>query len=266
MGTRWLERLRGRWRDAFSALAGEDLRHLVDLYDENLLSADSLLGQLIAGLRESRQLDQSVVVVMSDHGEAFREHGRLLHGDNVYQEDIRIPLLIRFPPAMRLAGRRVRVPVQISDLMPTLLSALELPPVEGATGRDWIPWLVEPNQAGEKPMNSHPIIAHGAQSKSLQDASWKLVRRRSRKGSDSSTLLFDLAADPGEQDDLTRKQAARSERLADDLDEVLRRQRGARPDESTPELAPEFIERLRALGYLSDEHGGRSPTSDASED
>jgi arylsulfatase A-like enzyme len=248
-------------------LSDRDLQHLVDLYDENLLSADSLLGQLVSGLRETGQLDRSILVVMSDHGEAFREHGRLLHGDYVYQEDIHIPLLVRFPPSTGLAGRRVGAPIQISDLMPTLLSALGLPVPEAATGRDWMPRLAASDEAAAEDAIPAPIIAHGTRSTSLQSASWKLVRRETRAAAAPRTLLFDLDADPGEQRDLARQEAARSSSLNDQLDRELRRQSGDRPDESAPELAPEFVERLRALGYLPSEGDGRpSPESDSAGD
>ena len=101
-GTRELFTLQLRKAD----LSESDLQHLVDLYDENLLSADALAGELIGALRQRRLLESTITVLLSDHGEGFREHGTLLHGEQVYQESIHVPFMIRFPQAAAVEPRR----------------------------------------------------------------------------------------------------------------------------------------------------------------
>lgn len=89
------------------------LETLVDLYDENLAYADFLFGELLDAL-ERHDLDRNAIVVLtSDHGEAFGEHGRLLHSTQLYDEMLRVPLLVRVPGG---AAGVVNRPVQLADL------------------------------------------------------------------------------------------------------------------------------------------------------
>jgi arylsulfatase len=94
-------------------ISPEEMENIIALYDENLFYGDWLFGELHRGVRELGLLADTVIVVLSDHGEAFREHGRMLHSSTVYEEMIRIPLLIHVP---ELAGGVSTGPVQLADL------------------------------------------------------------------------------------------------------------------------------------------------------
>jgi arylsulfatase A-like enzyme len=93
----------------------------IDLYDANLRYGDWGVGELLRMLRDSELLDDSIVIVTADHGEAFGEHGYVLHEGCPYEEALRIPLLIRFPQAARKGA--VAALTQTIDVMPTVLDA-----------------------------------------------------------------------------------------------------------------------------------------------
>lgn len=160
-------------------------------YDGEIAYGDRELGRFLAGLRERGLLEGALVVFLSDHGEEFAERGNWGHGTSLYDELLRIPLVVKFPNA-RHAGRRVAHPVQALDVLPTILEGLDLPadpalqgtPLQRALGAPGPerPAIVEISHRG--------VVAHGART-----ARDKYVRRFAPQGDE---LLFDLAADPGE--------------------------------------------------------------------
>ncbi len=111
----------------------------IELYDAAIAAADARLALMLRELRRQRVLKRTIVVVLADHGEEFGEHGGWLHDQSVYEELLRVPLVIRFPGG-RFAGVRVAEPVSLVDLMPTLLDAVGHPELaEGVAGRSLMP-------------------------------------------------------------------------------------------------------------------------------
>jgi len=112
----------------------------INLYDANLRYADWAVGELCRLLEESGLLDNTLLVITSDHGEAFGEHGFIWHAAAVHDEATRIPLLIRLPEA----GRRGRISAltQTIDLLPTLFDLLHVPyPEDRIQGRSLSPLI-----------------------------------------------------------------------------------------------------------------------------
>lgn len=106
---------------------------LEDLYDATVAAADAEVGALLRCLETLGLAGSTIVVITSDHGEEFGEHGGLLHGRSVYEEMMRVPLLVRIPG---VAPRRVAQPVDLTDLAPTLLAAANLPRLRNTHGMD----------------------------------------------------------------------------------------------------------------------------------
>jgi arylsulfatase A-like enzyme len=115
------------------------LGDLVRAYRGEVRYTDAELGRLLDSLREDGRLDRIALVVTSDHGEAFGDHGQLGHGTTLYEELVRVPLLVRGPGIP--AGRRLPGPVQLEDLMPTLLDWLGLPVPPDLDGVSLLGWL-----------------------------------------------------------------------------------------------------------------------------
>ncbi len=116
------------------SLGPDDLRHLIDLYVAGIRQLDDELGRLIQGLKDLGVYQDTLVVVVSDHGEEFLEHGGVLHGRTQYEEMLRIPMIMRGPGLP--AGLRVRSPVSLVDVFPTALSLLGLPGTDELDGID----------------------------------------------------------------------------------------------------------------------------------
>ncbi len=105
----------------------------VDRYDSEIAEADAGIGRMVAAFRAARPT--AMVIVSADHGEAFGEHGARYHGTTVYEEQVRVPLIVS-APGLVAKGRRVSEPVQLVDLLPTALSAYGIPRPPRVRGRD----------------------------------------------------------------------------------------------------------------------------------
>lgn len=116
----------GRSRPFSQVRNPRDRQHVIDLYDGALRYQDEQLGVLIDSLRERGVLDDTLIVVLGDHGEMFWEHGLAGHGKFPWEEQLRVPCVMRFPRRIR-AGIRLDARVSNHDLAPTLLNLLGLP-------------------------------------------------------------------------------------------------------------------------------------------
>lgn len=104
----------------------------LDRYDSEIAAADAGVGGMVRDFRAARP--NAIVIVSADHGEAFGEHGARYHGTTVYEEQVRVPLIVSAPGL--IAPRRVAAPVQLIDLLPTMLSAYAIPRPPRVRGLD----------------------------------------------------------------------------------------------------------------------------------
>jgi len=116
-------------------ISQEDLAHLRDLYDGEVWDADRAFGNFLTKLSGAGRYEDSLIIVLADHGEAFAEHDTLGHGNTLNVEEMRIPLIVRFRGGTH-AGRRIETPVSLVDLLPTLLLQVGVQPEEGLSGWD----------------------------------------------------------------------------------------------------------------------------------
>jgi len=217
-----------------------DLYHLRTLYDGEIRWTDSQLGRLIEALRRRGRFDESIFALVSDHGEEFLEHGRRGHRRTVYDESVRVPWILRFPPRVA-AGTVVQSTVSLADVAPTLLDLAGAPPLSESTGRSQLPEL-----AGRK-LPEVPVLLSIADITALRGSGWKVVRLG------DEAVYFDLRADPAERDGQPAAEAA-PERL-EQLDRRLAAERafaaGLRWDRpEAVKLDAATRARLRELGYL----------------
>ena len=105
---------------AKNPLAPWEVKRVVDNYDSAIAFVDAELGKLLQSLREKDLYENSLIVILSDHGESLYEHGLWGHGYVVYEETAHVPLVVKFPAAMNLKGR-VRTVVELADIFPTVL-------------------------------------------------------------------------------------------------------------------------------------------------
>ena len=222
----------------------EQARILRCLYDGGIAYMDAELGRLFAVLEEEGLADQTAVVVTSDHGQAFFEHGTPLH-NTLYEEITRVPLIVRIPGAPGL--QRVEGVVRLRDLAPTLLELTGTAPPPGLQGKSLVPVLRGEAQDFDEPALS---VVYGGDQLSLREGPWKLIRSKAQKGREKLEV-FDLRKDPGEKKNLAAAERERAKALVGALEhEVQAQTEGSAAPERTAPLSEEEAARLRALGYV----------------
>jgi len=221
---------------------------LVDQYDGAIAYTDSAIGGMLDRLRELGLLDHTLVIVHSDHGEEFWEHGGYEHGHTEYEEVLRVPLVLRWPGRLP-AGRRVEVRVRLIDLMPSLLDLLGLDPAPGVEGKSLRP-LIEGRTEPPRECISEATLHGPREIKAFKLGNESLILRGGGQG-----RLFDLAADPGE----TRDLAAERRTLAREMEERLLRRHEiihrSAVRANGMQLSEEERKRLREMGYTGGEDG-----------
>ncbi len=173
-----------------------DRDRLIAQYDGDIAYGDQEFGRFVRELKRRGLYDRALVVFMADHGEEFQDHGGWLHGRSVFDELVRIPLIVKFP-GQRGAGRRVQQQVQAVDVLPTILEneALPVPPSPIIAG---LPLQgVLNGQTPERPAVSE-ISHRGFVAYGMRTGKDKYVRRFSPRDDE---LYFDLLRDPKELTD-----------------------------------------------------------------
>jgi arylsulfatase A-like enzyme len=222
-----------------------EIAYLERLYDGNLAAVDHEIGLLRRRLEEGGHWRDLVVIVTSDHGESFWEHGQLTHGTQVYEEMVRIPLIIRLPGEGNEPAR-IDDPVDLLDLGATLADIFGVSDAAGAhlEGRSLLPLLVGDAVA------TRPLIARTLGERptySLLNGRLKLIHDPNWGASE----LFDLGEDRAERRDLSGSRPVLTELFRQSLYRWLRDlDRGEPALEEKPTLTPENEEALRALGYV----------------
>jgi arylsulfatase A-like enzyme len=121
-------------------ITNDDLQHFIALYDGGIRYTDEKIGEFLSYLRDSRLNDQSLIIITSDHGEEFKEHGRFLHGQLYFRPNLHVPLIMRIPDYPKKAIR-IKELVRSIDLLPTVLDNAGLPPHPEAQGRSLLPLI-----------------------------------------------------------------------------------------------------------------------------
>jgi hypothetical protein len=183
----------------------------VDRYDGDILEADRSLARLLAAVEQDAHGDRTAVVIAGDHGEEFGEHGGQFHGwGDVYEELIRIPLVIRVPG---LAPRRVDESVGLADVGPTISDLLGAPASYRTGRRSLVPLLMGERLAGEAPVLVGPMGSF--------DTGAVVLGRRKLTFSlfNQSAALYDLTDDPGERRNLFEVQPEITRRVIESVDD-----------------------------------------------
>ena len=237
---------------------GEDVRHLRELYDAGIRQMDTELGRLFSFLKETGRDQDTLIVVTSDHGEEFMEHGRVDHFLTMYQESLRVPLILSGPGIPD--GERFGEPVSLIDIAPTVLSLADLPIPDRVEGRDlsalwrggeafdWQERLLFGEASGGHE-HAHWLPDVYPIYRSVREGRYKLVERK--QGAELSFELFDLELDEGEQNNLYDEKPEVASRLIAYLSGRDQTQGGgAGPQGAEVELDAAEREELRALGYV----------------
>lgn len=241
--------LTGLWQDfkekTKANTTPEELQHLLALYDGEIRYTDDEVGRILDHLK-SRGLERNTLVVLtSDHGEEFLEHGSWEHQKTLYEEVIRVPLVVKGP---RIAARRERSQVSLLDVAPTVLAWAGLPPLTSAQGKSLLAPPGERESYGETDHTTdgtHKLFLRAGEGR------WKAIVSLSKDGkSVQKEEWYDLAGDTLETK-TARPRADAADSIRARATERWREGRGRGTGTPTVKLTPEERERLRALGYIS---------------
>lgn len=224
---RWADR--GRYLLGMAGMAcgvpARAHRELRRLYDRRVELVDSLVGRVVEDLQRSGLDDRTVFVFTSDHGDQFGEHGGYAHGPNLYDELLRVPLLIRAPG--HLQPKRIESQLALIDLAPTLLDLLGVPTPAQFEGQSRLSLLTSDGPASE---HIFAEAMHGGRRRSRLDtpdihrllacrtSDWKYLRDEEGPIEE----LYDLVNDPGETDNLAHREPEILEQLRRHIDAHMR--------------------------------------------
>jgi len=213
---------------------------------------DAALGRFLDRLRSGGHLENTIVLVVGDHGDEFAEHGLYGHGNLPYQELVQVPLIVRFPDGIDVeTPDAVETPVRTLDILPTILDVVDADLTPEMTERMAGESLGDVLAGGEpsydvllteKEMRTDDALRFG-----FRDERWTYLY----DGTDDGEFLFDRSADPAEQNDVSGDHPSVVERFRDHLQERLDTIEETSSDIETPDVedAPGVQERLEALGY-----------------
>jgi choline-sulfatase len=233
-------------------LKEDDLNYIASLYDNGIAYMDKCIGDLFEMLKSMDLFENSLIIVTSDHGEEFQEHGYMLHSNPFYYEEMmHVPLIVKLPKADSKEGKIINNLVESIDIMPTIIDLLEVekPKIQGES----LAGLINGGGKGKE-----YIFGFGSTgSLFIRSDRWKMVNDNGLQ--EGRFKLFDLHNDPTEhtnligkglevENKLKRKLSERIE-MSMKLRKDLLSQDGERDDKDVS-LTQEEKEKLRALGYL----------------
>jgi predicted AlkP superfamily pyrophosphatase or phosphodiesterase len=258
----------GGLRGAYKPFPAEAVKDIVSLYDAEIAAFDAAFGAFIDGLKSRGLYDGATIILLSDHGEEFLEHGSWVHASDLYAEQLRIPLLIKFP-RQAYGGRAVRASVSLVDVLPTLLADRRIAPPAGLRGRSLLPLVRDPGK------DNGSVLASLFVSKpeaflpgkiAVMRRPWKLVYSQPYPPEAlaffrfpgppvESWELFDLERDPGERRNVLgsrRSDPAVRAMIMDALDAIRRTTAAFTPPAEPAGSSPsqDLMDQLRSLGYI----------------
>jgi arylsulfatase A-like enzyme len=235
----------------------DDFEYVRGQYDGGVAWVDNQLGRLFAGLKEDDEWTRTVVIVTADHGDEFLEHGSKGHGHSLFNELLHVPLIVKAPGPPSPAT--VDVPVSLVDVLPSIAAwaGAKLADYRGS-GRSFLPLLGHPagdgadrslfaethlsRQTPETPRGFETMIERGG---------WKYIERRDAP---ERILLFHVAVDPGERNDLLAKEPAKVDELRALLVAHLRENKALHEELKMSRAQPideKTAEQLKQLGYVN---------------
>lgn len=228
-------------------LSQEDIDHIIASYDGEIKSVDEKIGLLLKQLDGMGYGDNTLIIILADHGDEFMEHGGVAHGHTLYEELIRIPLIMKGPVLPK--NVHIRGLAQSIDIAPTILDILDLQPGREMEGKSLVPLIFK----GKKVHNavySERKSYQGEFSRAVRTEKWKLIKDYKTKQS----LLFDLENDPGESRNVNEQYPKILADLERQLSGWLDRENAKAKKtgfKGTVRIDETTKERLKSLGYAN---------------
>jgi len=221
-------------------------------YDGEVAYTDSLIGEFRQALEERGLLASSLVILTADHGEGLGDHGEASHGFFVYDTTIHVSLIVR-PPTAAEVGRVVDSAVSHVDIFPTILDAVDLSAPKRVHGQSLLPVIAGENIELDRGVYSeslYPLLHYGwAPLRAIRTDNRKLI-------SAPRPEVFNFVADPREQRDLSLEQPGVTGELEKRLTDLRAKIESDAPTAgAAPDIDPETLAQLQALGYAAGQGG-----------
>jgi arylsulfatase A-like enzyme len=240
------------------------IQRAIDRYDGEILHNDRSLEQLVDKLKQLGLLDNTLIIVVSDHGEEFWEHGWTCHGHSLYQE-LTHGLLVMWNPKLIPVPGRVREPVQLIDVMPTALDLADVKIPDVVEGQSLVPFakgqlfqrrgpVVTSRFADPEAKKNGFVPENRIDAVALLDANWKLIYRE--KGKDvgvSRVELYDRRTDRAEANNVATGHPQEVDRMMTEIGKWMDAQKQIRSflgRGAKATMDKQTLEQLRSLGYL----------------
>lgn len=247
----------------FKALTEEERQNIISLYDGEIRYTDEkLVGPLIEKLKEIGIYDQTMIVFTSDHGEEFFDHQGWGHGHSVYDESLKVPLIIKFPGS-RFKGKRIQDFVSLVDIFPSILEELGIRMEElEMDGKSLFP-IIKGEEKGSRTffadIASNVLDSHIPQKISTNRGEEKLIlnSRFSKEDLDfflsppaalSSVEVYDLIQDPKERRNIADRRSELANQMIQEINRIFKEAR--RRKTGKLEIDEELRRQLKALGYI----------------
>lgn len=248
--------------------------NISDFYDSSIHWVDRNVGMLVDALKQQNLIDKTLIVIMSDHGEGFWEHGQEGHARTLFREVQGVPLLI-IPPFKIPGGIVVKPRVANVDIWPTILDLLDLPPLRRADGKSLVPLILAAGSS-EPPSEDAVALANRTLYSQL-DLSWGKVgidsdplvsllkgdyRAITRTKVEDRDWLYDHSVDPLEENNLAAEKPELIAEFKADIEAFLANGSEDRVETEDVELSNMRLHQLRALGYVIEPRTKKNPKVD----
>lgn len=233
--------------DGPASRRADDLEIMRALYDGALSYLDDKIGELVRFVESLGLMDETLIVVTSDHGDSLGEHDHLGHRVTLYEQLVHVPLIIRYP-ARFTPGARVSSHVQLADLYPTFLEVAGGDTAEAAA--NGFHSLLAPPQTVARPFT----VAENTAPKSLDNVVARMIRTDKYKyiwKSNHQHELYDLTSDPSEQTNLIADEPDVARGMIEQLEAWERSLDDKRIETREAEYDDATLQRLRGLGYVA---------------
>ncbi|MBW1695715.1 MAG: sulfatase [Deltaproteobacteria bacterium] len=196
-------------------LTQEELKNIRALYAGEVSFVDKWVGVLLDKIRDLNLMDNSIIILLSDHGHPLGDHEIMAKfGDNLYSELLRIPMMIRFP-GKEYAGKRIKALVEIPDILPTVLDFIgHRLDLEYLNGKSLMPLI-----KGEVDKVHQYVVTgfFGSEARCIRDEQWSFIRRPA----DQRNELYNLIEDPKEKNNLVDKNPEKAQEMNSAISGIL---------------------------------------------
>jgi arylsulfatase A-like enzyme len=253
----------GGSRGIYKRLSENQKENLIGLYDGEIRYVDDgLIKPLIQKLKEMNLYGQTMIVFTSDHGEEFYDHGGWTHGQDLYDESLKVPLLIKFPES-NFKGKKIESIVRLIDIMPTILDEMG---IDSRTleldGQSLVP-VLKGKEKGDRiflaDRGANVMNSNVPQRRAINQGRYKLILNKEPSPEDlafflspppltPSLELYKLDNDPHERENRVRDYSRLVNQMVRIINDIYKKGKKRKPGETV--IDENVREQLRALGYI----------------